>query len=331
LREQIVQYLKGELTEEEQKELFEWINRAEENRKYFEKLENTWYVAGILHREAGDPEKAWERFRSRHFKTKKRSLHRNILKYAALIVIFLGLGWGGRFLFNTLQKEESATRMELSVPKGETANFQFADQSRVQLNAGSSIRFPENFTGGKREVFLEGEAYFQVAEDKKHPFIVRTNDMDVRVRGTAFNVRSYPEEEFVETTVEEGKVEVSKPGREQISGKKSTLKKGEQLLYNSKTDTFSLTRNVDTRLYTSWREGQYRFKKARLDRLAKSIERLYDVNIDVAAEIKHLAYNGIFYKDESVDEVLDRIERSAFDIQIKKLDNKQYAITKKEE
>jgi ferric-dicitrate binding protein FerR (iron transport regulator) len=332
LKEQIVQYLKGELGEEEKKELFDWINRSEENRKYFEKLEKTWYVSAILHSEEVDTEKAWKRFRSHnfHFKSKKRSLH-HILKYAAVIVIFLGLGWGGYLLFTNLQKGGSASYMELSVSRGETASFTFADQSRVQLNAGSSIRFPEQFGEKKREVYLEGEAYFQVAENERSPFVVHAIGLDIKVLGTAFNVRSYPDEDVVETTLEQGKLELSiseKEGKKKVEWR---LNKNDQFIYFNKADSSQFYRNVDTGIYTSWKEGKYRFNKIPLNRLTKSIARLYDVNIDVAEEIKYLTYTGIFFKDQPVDKVLERIEMSALDVEVKQFENKQYMITKKEE
>ena len=330
MTDKIVRYLKGELAGEGKKELIDWINATEENRRYFEEIEEAWQAAAITHKEPFDTDKAWQKFRTRSFRKKKRSLH-HVLKYAALIVIFLGLGWGGHLLFTNLQKGGSASYMELSVPRGETARFTFVDQSRVQLNAGSSIRFPKHFGEEKREVYLEGEAYFQVAENEKRPFVVHAIGLDIKVLGTAFNVRSYPDENILETTLEQGKLEVSTSEKE---GKKKVewrLNKNDQFIYFNKADSSQLSRNVDTGIYTSWKEGKYRFNKIPLNRLTKSIARLYDVNIDVAEEIKHLGYTGIFYKDQPVDKVLERIEMSALNVEIKQFENKQYAITKKEE
>jgi ferric-dicitrate binding protein FerR (iron transport regulator) len=329
--DKIVRYLKGELAGEEREELIDWINANEENQRYFEEIEEAWHAAAITHKEPFDADKAWRKFRAHNyqFRRKKRSLH-HILKYAALIVIFLGLGWGGHLLFTDLQKGGSASFMELSVPRGETASFTFADQSRVQLNAGSSIRFPEQFGKKKREVYLEGEAYFQVADNKQKPFVVHAIGLDIKVLGTAFNVRSYPDEDIVETTLEEGQLEVSASEKE---GKKKMawrLNKNEQFRYFNKGDSSQLNKNVDTELYTSWKEGHYKFQKIKLGRLAKSLERLYDVEIQFEnRKLKDLTYTGSFYKDEPVDKVLEMVEMSSEAVKVNQLKNKQFSITRK--
>jgi ferric-dicitrate binding protein FerR (iron transport regulator) len=220
--------------------------------------------------------------------------------------------------------------MELSVPRGETASFTFADQSRVQLNAGSSIRFPEQFGKKKREVYLKGEAYFQVADNKQKPFVVHATGLDIKVLGTAFNVRSYPDEDIVETTLEEGQLEVSASEKE---GKKKMtwrLDKNDQFIYFNKADSSQLNKNVDTGIYTSWKEGHYKFQKIKLGRLAKSLERLYDIEIQFEnRKLKDLTYSGSFFKDEPINIVLNMVEMSSKEVEVNKLDNKQFLITQK--
>jgi ferric-dicitrate binding protein FerR (iron transport regulator) len=161
--------------------------------------------------------------------------------------------------------------------------------------------------------------------------VVHAIGLDIKVLGTAFNVRSYPDEDVVETTLEQGKLELSiseKEGKKKVEWR---LNKNDQFIYFNKADSSQFYRNVDTGIYTSWKEGKYRFNKIPLNRLTKSIARLYDVNIDVAEEIKYLTYTGIFFKDQPVDKVLERIEMSALDVEVKQFENKQYMITKKEE
>jgi ferric-dicitrate binding protein FerR (iron transport regulator) len=220
--------------------------------------------------------------------------------------------------------------MELSVPRGETASFTFADQSRVQLNAGSSIRFPEQFGKKKREVYLKGEAYFQVTENKQNPFVVHATGLDIKVLGTAFNVRSYPDEDVVETTIEEGQLEVAASEK---GGKKKRawrLDKNEQFIYFNKADSSQLNRNVDTGIYTSWKEGHYRFKMIKLGRLAKSLERLYEVEFRFENDkLKNLTYSGSFFKDEPINIVLNMLEMSSKEVKVNQLNNKQFLITQK--
>ena len=213
---------------------------------------------------------------------------------------------------------------------GETAKFTFADQSRVQLNAGSSIRFPKQFGKEKREVYLEGEAYFQVADNKQKPFVVHATGLDIKVLGTAFNVRSYPDEDIVETTLEEGQLEVSaskKGGKEKMAWR---LNKNEQFIYFNKADSSQLNRNVNTGIYTSWKEGHYKFQKIKLGRLIKSLERLYEVELRFENDkLKNLTYSGSFFKDEPINIVLNMVEMSSKEVEVNKLDNKQFLITQK--
>lgn len=326
----IVRYLKGEATKKEQEELVRWINANPENRRYFEDMEEAWHASGITGRKQFDDDKAWQKFYASHFIVKSRGSFRSFMKYAAIIAVLITLGWSGHFLYQRLHKVQQVAFMELSVSQGETANFRFADGTRVKLNAGTSIRFPEHFQAGRREVYLTGEAYFQVAKNQERPFIVHTGDLNIKVLGTSFNIRSYPGEGIITTTLEEGKVEVFKPDAR--DKQKYILSKNQHLQYEKASKKMHLKKQVDTRLYTSWKEGHFKFRGIKLDRLIKSIERLYDVEIEIKhPDLQRLTYTGSFYKSEPVNKVLEMIEMSSREVNVKQRNNRKFIITQKTE
>ena len=111
------------------------------------------------------------------------------------------------------QETKKAEYYTLNVPYGEKYSIVLPDGTKVFLNAGTTLRYPDHFEGGSREVYLNGEAYLEVTKDAEHPFVVKTEEVEVKVLGTVFNVNAYPEGEWVRTTLVEGKVEAVCGGR----------------------------------------------------------------------------------------------------------------------
>ena len=145
----------------------------------------------------------------------------------------------------------------LVIPRGSEYSIVLADGTKVFLNASSEIYYPVVFPGDKREVGLKGEAYFEVAKDEHRPFFVQTGDVRIRVLGTSFNVTSYPEHEKIETTLEQGRIQITN-GKEQVD-----VVPGKQVVYDKKNSQFKM-RSVDTKLYTSWKDGYYKFEQMNL-------------------------------------------------------------------
>ena len=159
----------------------------------------------------------------------------------------------------------------LRVPRGGEYSITLSDGTIVYLNSESELRYPVNFVGRDRRVYLSGEAYFDVVQDEVHPFIVDMGNSSVRVLGTSFNVRAYADEDEVLTTLVQGTVKFS-AGKESV-----TLEPGKQAVLG-KSGSIE-TREVDTYLYTAWKEGVFAFKRQRLEEIMKVVARWYDVNI----------------------------------------------------
>ncbi len=190
---------------------------------------------------------------------------------------------------------------ELNIPWGKRLELVLSDGTHIHLNSGTSIKYPVKFIKGKnRQVFLEGEAYFDVAKDSLDSFVVSTGSVDVQVLGTIFNISAYPEDNDVNTVLVEGSVNLSSNALVEYSlilkpGYKATLNKTEEQIFIDK---------VDTKLYTSWTEGKLIFKDVRFDDISKSLERHYNVTIKNENEtLKSERFDATF-DIETIEQVL---------------------------
>ena len=191
----------------------------------------------------------------------------------------------------------------VSIPRGGEYRLELADGTKVWLNAETELRFPVNFTGGRREVYLKGEAYFQVKRDEKHAFMVHTSMGVVEVLGTSFNVRDYEGEQEVVTTLESGKVMyVSEGSKEQV-----ILEPGYQTL--EKRSSQVEVRKVDPIQYIGWREGKYVFEDMALEDIMQTLCRWYDIDVVYAdPTVKKFHFTGDLERYESINVFLNFIE-----------------------
>ena len=207
----------------------------------------------------------------------------------------------------------TASTNEVVTQKGSKTSIKLPDGTRVWLNSDSKLTYAEDFSGSKREINLTGEAYFDVAHDADRPFIIHTQKMDIRVLGTAFNVKSYPQDDIVETVLIRGKIEVTFPGR---LAEKIILKPNEKLILRKepekqnssaneiKTNTQIPKMMVNTLEYiskdsvvaeTAWLDNKLAFTNETLGNIAVELERKFDIRIDFKTEaLKAYRYTGLF-------------------------------------
>ena len=165
---------------------------------------------------------------------------------------------------------------EVYVPNGERMQLLFQDGSKVHLNSGSRIRYPKKFGLSERKVYLEGEAWFEVAKNKNRPFIVDLSYMDIKVLGTTFDVKAYPEEEAIFVALETGSIELKSR-----SFKSYQLRPGEKAVYNKASGRCEVLRSHDVKMYSAWRRNVLVFKSAPLSDVMKTLARTYDISFDV--------------------------------------------------
>lgn len=192
----------------------------------------------------------------------------------------------------------------LTVPVGGEYHFTMADGTRIWVNSSSEVRFPDHFSGEKREIYIEGEVYLEVARDEEHPFIVHTGENQVQVLGTKFNLTAYPEEPKVVTTLVEGSVEFKNIS----SGVR--LKPGEQSTLDKETNKLE-KQKVDVSVYTSWVTGTFEYERMPLSDISRQLSRWYDVQfVFEAQEFRNHPFTGIVKRDQSLEDVLSMIGKT---------------------
>lgn len=195
----------------------------------------------------------------------------------------------------------------IRTPKGGHFHLILSDGTKVWLNASTLIRFPSSFTDAQREIYLEGEAYFEVAkvqnfENKNIPFIIKTQQQQITVLGTNFNVSSYPNDENERTTLSEGSVKVSPRGSDQFM----LLKPGEQSLVQENTVTKQL---ADLESTLAWKDGDFIFNHENLFDIMKKIERWYDVEVVFDEDVnKNRTFSGAVSRSRNLSDVLELLK-----------------------
>ncbi|PKB15150.1 FecR family protein [Flavobacterium sp. 5] len=189
----------------------------------------------------------------------------------------------------------------LKVPNGKNFNVRLSDGTLVHLNAGSSLKYPTKFCKkGFRKVTLLGEAFFEVSKDKKHPFVVNANNLNITVLGTKFNVSSYPEDTTINTVLVEGSVKLA--GKDEK--KAQFLKPGFKAEWTTNNEKIAFSK-VDTSVYTKWMEKGLVIDELPFDKIITKLERFYGVKIENRNQnLKEQIYTAEF-SNKTINQVLD--------------------------
>ena len=196
----------------------------------------------------------------------------------------------------------------LIAPKGSVSQMILADSTLVYLNAGSELWYSPKSKDKKREVFLKGEAWFDVTKQKNRPFVVHTNFYDVNVTGTRFNVKAYETDNEITTTLEEGQVRITSSDKYNLA-QTVILNPGEQVAMNKELNEI-FVKKVDTKLFTSWKDNKLMFLNMDFKELIVLLERKYGVDIEVDnPDILKYHYSGTI-KNESIMEIMEIIKHT---------------------
>lgn len=222
----------------------------------------------------------------------------------------------GSLIYSDTTQSQETLYNEIAIPRGGEFHLTMADGTQVWLNADTRLKYPVNFNGKTREVFLQGEAYFEVAPNAEQPFLVNTTRGCIQVLGTAFNVRDYAEEKKVVTVLESGKVRYTTAGKQQESRE---LRPG--FLLEDAEGQHLHARQVNTRLYTEWRNGKYIFENASVEEIMSTLQRWYNIDVIYADEkVKQLHFTGDLERYETFDVFLHFMETGG-DIRFQIKDN----------
>ncbi|MEN2398272.1 FecR domain-containing protein [Flavobacterium sp. MC2016-06] len=211
---------------------------------------------------------------------------------------------GDKLVYEMESDPEKLVYNTIKIPYGKKFQLQLSDGTLVHLNSGTTLKYPVKFIAGEnRQVFLNGEAFFDVAKDKKHPFVVNADELNVRVLGTHFNVSNYPEDDLTDVVLVEGSVGMYPANEEFDAAKNTILKPGYKGSFNKANESI-FTKAVITDIYTSWINGGLTFRNMTFKNIITKLERRYNVTIvnkneKLAAEKFNASFN-----EESIEKVM---------------------------
>jgi len=233
---------------------------------------------------------------------KQRNIRFRLNKWTRVAALFiLPLLTAAGMYFYISKGESSSAPLIISVERGQKANITLPDGSKAWLNSQSKLTYSADFNVKKRELQLDGEAYFEVTHNPKKPFIVKSNDIAVEALGTAFGVRAYNEDNLISSILMRGKVRVTTPDGESI------LMPNERVMYDKTTHKKTQSSVTNATDFTGWIHNELRFENESLGEIAKSIQRIYNVEIVFATEqLKNQHYTGTV-NNNSLESVLNII------------------------
>ncbi len=197
----------------------------------------------------------------------------------------------------------------VKTPAGMQTDFLLPDGSHVWLNSGSVLKYPTHFAGDKREVEMSGEAFFDVAKDVSHPFMVNAGKMKIEVTGTRFNVINYTDELVTELILESGHVRLFS-GKYEENKTLANIKPGELAVLENANNHLIIT-NVDVSKYTAWKDGALIFRDDPMDEVVRKLNRWFNVEIILQSpELKNYVYTAT-YRDETLPQILELLKISA--------------------
>lgn len=213
----------------------------------------------------------------------------------------------------------------LVVPWGKLANITLADNTSITLNAGSQLVFPGKFSGKDREVFLIGQAYFDVSKNKKHPFVVQTQEVRINVLGTKFVTSAYPDNENIETTLTEGKVSLSR-NHTHLYDQPVEMSPGQTAVFNRLNKETSI-QNIDKKSYISWQKQLLRFESTELHQITSELAKFYQIQFSfTTTKLQNIRISGKLDMTESKVEIMERISRAA-SVNLTEKERNHYVIT----
>jgi len=296
--EQLVKYFTGQLNSKEHSELVKKVLSDDSLKRKFIEYQNITGISQLSHHlyDHEEGKSKLKVFKKKIHLKNRKVLFSNLLKYASVaLILIVSTILGTLYLIDGKRGKLNS----IYVPAGQRAQVTLEDGTEVWLNAQSTLIYPSKFSMKTREVEIIGEAFFDVAENKRKPFVVKTQNINMKVLGTEFNVYSYPSDKFVQTTLVEGLLEIFE-NKEKSSS--IILQPNEQFTFENNTISVNHINNLEHLL---WIKGIYSFNNEKLIDIIEKLEIYYDITIKVEdPEIFNVRYTGKFRQLDGVEEIL---------------------------
>ncbi|MCP2025438.1 ferric-dicitrate binding protein FerR (iron transport regulator) [Flavobacterium sp. HSC-32F16] len=282
LKQEIKHFLEGKYSPKGQEMWNKWYDRTDEFSQNIEMIQSD---RSILKKELKQIKKSNNTVFHLSYKN---------WAVAASLIALIGLSLFFYQSISVVETKQYATRL------GERAKITLSDGTQIWLNAGSFLKYPEEFKGGSREVYLTGEAFFDVAKDKKHPFIIHTDKMDTKVLGTSFNVQAYPDQTTQEVSVLTGRVNV----KSTVTEENVYVTPGQKVIFKSKSNKLQAFKDIPVNTISLWRKNIMVFEETPFPEVIATINRNYNVAIEIKNKnLNTLKING-YFKELSADQVM---------------------------
>lgn len=303
--ELIIGYLQNNLTQEETDCFYNWVNESASNKELFFEIK-AMYDAGLPLSTPLETSESWGRLlnKKKNSQSRRFNLWYQISTYAAVALLAVAIS-SMYFLF--FHEEDNSLYSKYIGGDGLEADVvELPDGTHISLGSKTTFNYDKDYGKDKRIVYLEGEAYFDVAKQKDKPFIVKTKEQDIEALGTKFNVMAYPLDSLVVTTLSEGSVRLTSLNM----AHPTILKPDQQLIYNRNTKK-SYLQDVDAQQYSSWTSGYYYFPQQSLQAILDRLSHVYGIQFTVNSEaLNKRTFTGTFYRGQSIKDIMDIINLS---------------------
>lgn len=278
-RKTLYRFFENRATLDEEKQIRSWMNKSEFNSQTFMQARKEYDIFLLSS--------------SNTIRKNKKTHSLKLISIAAAVVLAFIVG--GLYLFGFIDRAEQYNT--ILVPPGQRINLILSDNSNIWLNANTIFRYPTQFSKKNRTVYLDGEAYLDVSKNERKPFIIKTGQGDIKVKGTSLNVEAYSKYSSFETSLFTGSVDIYMNEARVASlnpNEKSTLENNELIISNI----------VDTDEYL-WRKGLIVFDNKKLEEILLSLEKYFDIDIQINSKsLPQHTYTGKFRQADGVDYAL---------------------------
>ncbi|RHU29253.1 DUF4974 domain-containing protein [Parabacteroides sp. TM07-1AC] len=307
----LIRYLQDTADTQSLQRLLDIVRKSEDKKRELAELQSVYDSLSIrLDAQKYPIEASWEKMRQKINVDKQPKVSRKsitlLLSYAAIILLALSLGIQYLYYHNLRQPQEVAdsyTRFVVEKGGGKSSLF-LPDGTKVLLNAGTTIQYPTRFDQKERMVMLDGEGFFEVAENQQKPFVVRLKGHDVKVLGTVFNVKAYSDMDHTVTSLISGKVLLTSYDTEGSIREEQVLHPDETARIDKQTGTITTFRS-DDEFQLAWTKGLYKFKDKPFSDVMSELEHLYDVTILIEDDkLAKSVYTGSLVLKNTIEEVL---------------------------
>ncbi|MGQ1787880.1 FecR family protein [Saccharicrinis sp. GN24d3] len=264
----------GEASQKEVNDFEKWLEKTDHKAEWIKISESLNKVDHALLSDRVDVNQAWDSVRNKTIGQNKagiRMLYVGYVAAAACIIVAIML------FLNPFQENVVDDSLVLAQSENLIEQIDLNDGSVIDLNRNSSIEYPKSFASGSRLVSLKGEAFFDIAADKTRPFVVNTNQIQIKVVGTSFNVKAFPDANLNEVNVSSGIVEVSSLSN---PNNKVVLNAGDKAVFNAE-DHSLVKKQVSSNNFMAWKTKEFEFKRDKLTQAIALIEEVYDVTIEI--------------------------------------------------